>query len=61
MIEFATVKLGFCSWDILALLVLVAVIAIFVVSVVRQKRLEKELENELTDAMAQDAAKHQID
>lgn len=56
MYEFVHTKLGFCFWDIPALIVLIAIIAIFVVHVIRQKRRENEFEDELSDKMAQKAA-----
>lgn len=54
MYEFVHTKLGF--WDIPALIVLIAIIAVFVVHVIRQKRRENEFEDELSDKMAQKAA-----
>ena len=56
MYAFVHTKLGFCFWDIPALIVLIAIIAIFVVHVIRQKRRENEFEDELSDKMAQKAA-----
>lgn len=56
MYEFVHTKLGFCFWDIPALIVLIAIIAVFVVHVIRQKRRENEFEDELSDKMAQKAA-----
>ena len=56
MYEFVHTKLGFCFWDIPAQIVLIAIIAIFVVHVIRQKRRENEFEDELSDKMAQKAA-----
>ena len=53
MYEFVHTKLGFCFWDIPALIVLIAIIA---VHVIRQKRRENEFEDELSDKMAQKAA-----
>ena len=56
MYEFVHTKLGFCFWDIPALIVLIAIIAVFGVHVIRQKRRENEFEDELSDKMAQKAA-----
>ena len=56
MYEFVHTKLGFCFWDIPALIVLIAIIAVFVVHVIRQNRRENEFEDELSDKMAQKAA-----
>ena len=60
MYEFIHTKLGFCFWDIPALIVLIAIIAVFVVHVIRQKRRENEFEDELSDKMAQQRLKTQI-
>ena len=43
MYEFVHTKLGFCFWDIPALIVLIAIIAIFVVHVIRQKDVKTSL------------------
>lgn len=48
-------RLGFCWWDLPALIVLIAVIATFVVRHHNQKMDEKELEDSLSELRAQDA------
>lgn len=46
--------LGFCWWDLLALLALVVVVVYFVVHHRKMKRHEKELEDELSALYADD-------
>lgn len=52
MNEFVHTTLGFCFWDIPALIVLIAIIVVFVVHVIRQNRREKEFEDELSERSA---------
>lgn len=47
--------LGFCLWDLLALLVLIALVALLVVHHVRQRRRAHEMEEELAEKMAAQA------
>lgn len=49
---FAHTRIGFCWWDLLALLILIAVIVIFIVKVHKQKKIEKELEDEIEELTA---------
>lgn len=44
--------LGFCIWDVLALLVLIVLIVVLVVHHVRQRRRAKDMEDELAEKMA---------
>ncbi len=46
------VTLGFCFWDLIALLVLFVTAAGFTIRTVRLKRQEKELERELSSIYA---------
>lgn len=39
--------LGFCMWDIPALIVLIAIVAVFVVHQVRHKKRQKEFDEQL--------------
>ena len=48
-------RLGFCWWDLPALIVLLAVIVIFLVKHHNQKTDEKELEDSLSELRADDA------
>ncbi|MDO4485018.1 MAG: hypothetical protein Q4C46_00325 [Bacillota bacterium] len=45
---------GFCWWDIPALIVLIAVVAVFVVKHRDMKKQEKDLENQLSELYADD-------
>lgn len=49
--------LGFCWWDLLALLALIVVVVYFVVHYRKMKRAEKELEDELSALYADDTLK----
>jgi protein-S-isoprenylcysteine O-methyltransferase Ste14 len=42
-------RLGFCWWDILALIVLIAVIVVFLVKYFKMRKEEKELEDQLSE------------
>ena len=53
MHEYFHTKFGFCMWDVGALILLAAVIVVLVVHVIRQKKRERDLEDELSDQMAQ--------
>lgn len=46
--------LGFCWWDILALIALIAVIAVFVIKHRDMKKQEKEFEDQLSELYAND-------
>lgn len=46
--------LGFCWWDIPALIVLIAVIAVFVMKHRDMKKQEKDLEDQLSELYAND-------
>ena len=48
-------KLGFCWWDILALIILIVVIVVFVVRRSKLKDEQKELEDQLSDLYAEDS------
>lgn len=45
---------GFCWWDIPALIVLIAVVAVFVVKHRDMKKQEKDLEDQLSELYADD-------
>ncbi len=47
-------SLGFCWWDLVALLVLVGVIVVFIVKTRQQKKLIQELENEISSLSAEE-------
>ena len=49
--------LGFCKWDILGLIVLVAAIAVFVLQNHKLKKKQKELEEKLSGIYADDTFK----
>ena len=48
-------KFGFCPWDIAAVIVLVALVAVLVVHVVKQKRREHKLEDALNEKQEAEA------
>ncbi len=52
-------RLGFCWWDLLALIALIAVVVYFVVRSRKMKRQEKELEDELSALYANDTLKEE--
>lgn len=52
MNEFVHTTLGFCFWDIPALIVLIAMIVVLVLHIIKQKRREKEFEDELSEKTA---------
>lgn len=45
--------LGFCIWDIPALVVLIATVVVFLLHRHKQKKREKEFEDELAEKLAQ--------
>ncbi len=47
-------KLGFCWWDLLALILLIIVIAVFAVKHHDMKKEEKDLEDEISQLCADD-------
>ena len=47
------IALGFCFWDLAAVIILLAVIVAFVFYRMKQKDLEKELEQRLAETNAQ--------
>ncbi len=52
-------RLGFCWWDLLALVALVVVVVFFVVKRRSMKKHEKELEDELSALYANDSLKEE--
>ena len=54
---FEHTKFGFCWFDLLALLILLAVIAVFVVRNQNLKKQQKDLEEQLDDLYSGDAKK----
>ena len=54
---FLNITLGWCAWDLPALVILVAMIVVFVVHRIRLKKREQNFENELADRWAQDSMK----
>ena len=52
---FEHTKLGFCWWDLLALLILLAVIIVYLVRRHNLKKEQKELEDQLADLYAEDS------
>ena len=52
--------LGFCLWDLLALLVLAAAVILLAVHIVRERRRERELEEELSERMAQNQPRYPV-
>ena len=48
---------GFCWWDLLALIILIVVIAVFVMKRHDMKKEEKELEDQLSELYANDTVK----
>lgn len=48
-------KLGFCWWDLLALIILIAVIVAFAVRRSNLRDEQKELEDQLSDLYAEDS------
>jgi len=52
-------RLGFCWWDLLALIALVVAIVFFVVRYRNMKKQEKELEDDLSALYADDTMKEE--
>lgn len=50
-------KLGFCWWDLLALLILLAVVIVYLVRRHNLKKEQKDLEDQLSDLYAEDSVK----
>ena len=50
-------KLGFCWWDLLALLILLAVVIVYLVRCHNLKKEQKDLEDQLSDLYAEDSVK----
>ena len=50
-------KLGFCWWDLLALLILLAVVIVYLVRRHNLKKAQKDLEDQLSDLYAEDSVK----
>lgn len=53
MSEMIHTTLGFCFWDIPALIILAAMVIVLIVHIVRQKKREKNMEEELASTMAE--------
>lgn len=53
-------RLGFCWWDLLALIILIAVIVVFAVRRSNLRDEQKELEDQLSDLYAEDSMEEQI-
>ena len=52
-------KLGFCWWDLLALLILLAVVIVYLVRRHNLKKEQKELEDQLADLYAGDSVEEE--
>ena len=50
-------KLGLCWWDLLALLILLAVVIVYLVRRHNLKKEQKDLEDQLSDLYAEDSVK----
>lgn len=50
-------KLGFCGWDLIALIVLIVVIALFAWKYHDMKREQKDLEDRISELYADDTVK----
>ena len=50
-------KLGFCWWDLLALLILLAVVIVYLVRRHNLKKEQQDLEDQLSDLYAEDSVK----
>lgn len=53
------IKLGFCIWDVLALIILIIMIAIFIAHRHNQKKREDEFEKQLAEKLAEDVVKNE--
>lgn len=58
---FQHMTLGFCWWDLPAVIILIAVIVGFAVKHHNMKKEEKELEDQISDLSADDTIKMDID
>ena len=56
---FAHTSLGFCAWDIPALIVLIIMIVVFIVHRHNKKKREVDFENQLAEKLANEAVKTQ--
>ena len=54
---FSHTVLGFCWWDLLALLILLAVVIVYLVRRHNLKKEQKDLEDQLSDLYAEDSVK----
>lgn len=52
-------KLGFCWWDLLALLILLAVVIVYLVRRHNLKKEQKDLEDQLADLYAGDSVEEE--
>ena len=57
---FEYTSLGFCAWDIPALIVLIVIVVIFAVHRNNQKKREKEFEDRLASELAEETLKERI-
>ena len=53
-------KLGFCWWDVPALLVLVALVVVYLLRSRNMKKQQKEMEDQLADLYAEDSVKEEL-
>lgn len=56
---FAHTSLGFCIWDIPALIVLIAVIVVFIAHRHNQKKREKDFEDQLAEKLAKNTVEQE--
>lgn len=56
---FEHTKLGFCWWDLLALIILLAVIIVYLVRRHNLKKEQKDLEDQLADLYAEDSVEEE--
>lgn len=54
MHEYFHTEIGFCLWDVGALIVLAAMVIVLVVHIVRQKKREQELEDRVVENAAKE-------
>ena len=48
-------RLGFCWWDLIALIILIVVAVIFIYKFLQMKKTQKDLEDQLADLYAEDS------
>ncbi len=48
-------KLGFCWWDLVALIVLIIIAAIFIIKFARMKKVQHDLEDKISEIYSDDA------